>query len=125
MEQWTFLLMCGHLSHHPTLSIWQQATRPWLNVWHRTLFLTWHPLIAWLPTFPPTPLSNGFCHAASTTSHVLLQGFSLAGRQCPCLGTKYWKELQNENQPQSLPPTILLIVEDQRQFVMGILYAFI
>lgn len=78
-------------------------------VWYHTPFLTWHPLIAWLPILS-SPLSGGFCHAASATSppFFLSLRFSLACRQCPFLGTKYWRALNKRTNlslyPRSRPP---------------------
>lgn len=59
MEQWTFLYTCEHLAHRPdtALSIWLQPTPPSLSVWHHAPSLTWHPLIARLPTFSSPPTS--------------------------------------------------------------------
>lgn len=91
------------------LSVWQYATPPYLTVWYHTPFLTWHPLIASLPTLS-SPLSDGFCHAASTTSPTFVSlRFHLAGRQCPFLGTKYWREPHKRTNlsfsPHSRAPT--------------------
>lgn len=89
-----------HLAHIAgnALSIWQQATPPYLTVWHHSPCLTWHSLIAWLPTLS-SPLSYGLCHAASTTSPTFVSlRFSLEGRQCPFLGTKHWKEQHRRTQ---------------------------
>lgn len=74
------------------------------------------------------PLSGGFCHAASATSppffFVSLR-FSLARRQCPSLGTKYWREPNkrtNQPFPSQSSPRIPPIIMDQRQIVMGVFF---
>lgn len=68
-EQWTFLLMCEHLAHIARTQHSASGSKlchlPYCVVSYP--FLTWHPLIAWLPVLS-SPLSGGFCHAASPTS---------------------------------------------------------
>lgn len=100
--------MCEHLAHI-ALSIWQQATPPYLIVWYHSPCLTWHPLIAWLPILssPHSVVGSAMLHPRHHPLFVSLR-FSLARRQCPFLGTKYWGEPHKRTNlslfPHSRPP---------------------
>lgn len=66
---WTFPRMFEHLAHTAWTMHCASGSKLCHHtiVWYHTPFLTWHPLIAWLPILP-SPLSGEFCHAASATS---------------------------------------------------------
>lgn len=60
-------------STNSALSIWQQASPPYLIVrYHTPFFLTWHPLIARLPTLSSL-IRGGFCHTASPPFFCLIE----------------------------------------------------
>lgn len=118
-------------SHSPNtaLSIWQQVMPSYIIVWYHSPILTWRPLIAWLPILS-SPLSGGFCHAASTTSPPFcLIEIQLGMQTMPISWHQILERAAQENQPQSFPsqssPRIPPIIMDQRQLVLGIFLCLI
>lgn len=84
-------------------SIWQQAMPPDFIVQYHTLFLTWHPPIASLPILS-SPLSGGFCHAASTTSPPFcLIEIQLGTQTMPISWHQILERTAQRNQSQSFP----------------------
>lgn len=99
----------------PCLSVWYHIPSPW----HGTLSL--HPCHC-----SPPPLGGGFCHAAPQHRPFFFVSlrFSLACRQCPFLGTTFWKGRNARTYVFSLTfvPLTPPIIVDQCQ--LGIFFFF-
>lgn len=118
-------------SSHSTgtaLCIWQQA------VCHHTLLCGiippfWHGILSLLGCQytppPPSVVGSAMLHPRHHPLFFVSLRFSLARRQCPSLGTKYWREPNkrtNQPFPSQSSPRIPPIIMDQRQIVMGVFF---
>lgn len=114
MEQWTFLWMCEHLARTARTLHWASGSK----LCHHTLLYGiippfWHGILSLLgcqcssPSPPPSAVGSAMLHPRHHPLFVSLR-FSLARRQCPFLGTKYWREPHKRTNlslfPHSRPP---------------------
>lgn len=104
MKQWTFHSTCDQPAH----SAWTLHAASGSKLCHQTLLCgiipsSWHgilPLLGCQYSPPPSAVGSAMLHPRHHPLFVSLR-FSLARRQCPFLGTKYWKETAKRNQSQS------------------------
>lgn len=111
MEQWTFLSMCEHLAHIAQTVHWASG----IELCHHTLLCAiippfWHGILSLLGcqySPPPSVVGSAILHPRHHPLFVSLR-FGLARRQCPFLGTKYWREPHKRTNlslfPHSRPP---------------------